>query len=111
MPIGYIHHQQLGGTMRGLIFSIALLASTSALAESWVSTNRGGGEITLTDRVCRFKGKEYPKLREAYSWTNSIVVEGCWSLLDDMVHVIWFEPDGGHDKRVYPPQGFVKKSN
>lgn len=97
--------------MRGLIFSIALLASANALAESWVSTNKGGGEITLTDRVCRHQGKDYPNLREAYSWTNSIVVEGCWTLLDNNVHVIWFEPNGRHDKRVYSPNGFVKKSD
>ncbi len=97
--------------MRGLILALLLFTGSQAHAETWVSVNKGGGEITLTDRVCKNNGKEYPKLREAYSWTQSIVIEGCWALIDGNVHVIWFEPSGGADKRIYPPQGFMKKSD
>ncbi len=97
--------------MRGFILALLLCTSSLTYAESWVSVNKGGGEITLTDRVCRYSGKEYPNLREAYSWTRSLVVEGCWHLLDGNVHVIWFEPGGGYDKRIYSPQGFMKKSD
>jgi len=97
--------------MRGLILALLLCTSSQAHAETWVSVNKGGGEITLTDRICRYSGKEYSNLREAYSWTRSLVVEGCWHFLDGNVHVIWFEPGGGYDKRIYSPQGFMKKSD
>lgn len=91
--------------MRGLIFSIALLASTSSLAQVYVMPNEGGGEITLTSRPCEHKGKNYPSLKEAYTWSNQLYVNGCWAVIDGNVHIIWNIGDRS-ERRVYSINSF-----
>lgn len=65
---------------------IAALATTPVMADSWAMQNQGGGEIVITDRPC----PGYPKLLSAYNYVSSgKTAKGCWTVIDNMVHVIW----------------------
>lgn len=78
---------------------IAALAAAPAMADSWVMNNNGGGQIVLTDRGC----PGYKKLLEAYTYTGNAYIEGCWTVIDNKVHVIW----NGKDRRVYDLSDFT----
>ena len=76
-----------------------LFISSSAMADTWVMNNNGGGQIVLTDRLC----KGYKHLYYAYTHTPQAYFDGCWALLDGKVHVVW----EGKDRRVYNLNDFV----
>lgn len=88
---------------------LSLSVATSVRAETWVMPNQGGGEITLTAKQCTADNGAYPSLRHAYSWTNKIYFEGCWSVIDGNVHIVWVFKDGSRERRVYPVDAFNKK--
>lgn len=76
-----------------------------------VSPNEDGGQITLTMRDCVTDGKnftqEYPTLRQAYTFgTKTPYLEGCWTLIDGNVHVVYFH---NNTRRVYPLSGFTRR--
>ena len=65
---------------------IAALVAAPAFADSWAMPNQAGGEIVLTDRKC----PGYPKLLEAYNYSGGGKSQsGCWTVIDNMVHVVW----------------------
>lgn len=76
-----------------------------------VAPNNDGGEIVLTTRDCETDGinytRQYPHLRQAYTYgERSQYSEGCWTVIDGMVHVLYFK---GNSRRVYPLDGFRKR--
>lgn len=90
-----------------------LMTGCAAKADSnvLVSPNNDGGEIVLTMRDCETDGinytKKYPHLRQAYTYgERSRYSEGCWTIIDGMVHVLYFN---GNSRRVYPLDGFTRR--
>ena len=57
-------------------------------------------DVVLTDRKC----KGYPGLNEAYTYTNSVYLDGCWTVIDGKVHVAWGKNQG---RKVYEINDFV----
>ena len=84
--------------MKKLLISL-LLVSCSAMADTWVMNNNGGGQIVLTDRLC--KGMKYTYY--AYTHTPQTFNDGCWALLDGKIHVVW----DNNQRRVYNLNDFV----
>jgi hypothetical protein len=95
--------------MKVLIAGLLLLPCI-AFAESWSMKNKNGGEIVITDRECRHNGKTYSLLRQAYSYWNGGLLEGCWTIQDNVVKIIW-NVTGGAETRVYEFGDFSKKSD
>ena len=95
--------------MKKLIVGLLMLPCI-ALADSWSLPNKNGGEIVISDRDCRYNGKNYSPLKQAYSYWSSGYLEGCWTIEDGMVKIIWKNPDGSADTRMYPLQNFSQKS-
>lgn len=100
-----------------LCFSVAVCLSgcvtrpVKASGPVLVSPNNDGGEITLTMRDCEYKGvnytQQYPNLRQAYTYGNKTpYLEGCWTLIDGNVHLIYFH---NNTRRVYPLDGFQRR--
>ena len=82
---------------------IAALVAAPAMADSWAIVNKNGGEIVITDRVC----KGYKNLRFGYSYAEAgKTLNGCWTIIDDRVHFIY---DDG-TVYTYPVSSFYKKS-
>lgn len=96
--------------MKKMLASLLLCLSAHASAETWVMPNQGGGEITLSSNQCKADNGAYPSLKHAYSWTRDIYFEGCWSVVDGNVHIVWVFKDGSRDRRVYPVSSFNKKT-
>ena len=90
--------------MVGLLFVPCMV-----LADSWSMPNKSGGEIVITDRECRHNGKSYSGLNQAYAYSNGSYTEGCWTVQDDMIKIIW-SIAGGVETRVYDPKEFGLKS-
>ena len=89
--------------MKKLIL-IAALAAAPAFADSWAMPNRAGGEIVLTDRKC----PGYKSLLQAYNYSDTGSSQtGCWTVIDDMVHVVW---DDSKRRYTYPLDNFYVKS-
>jgi hypothetical protein len=95
--------------MKKLLVALGLILSLNAYAESWVMPNQGGGEITLTDRQCDADNGAYPALKKAYSWTNKIYFDGCWTVIDGNIHVVWMLPNGTRPRNVYPIGSFTRR--
>lgn len=94
--------------MRKLIAGLLIIPSM-ALADSWSMPNKSGGEIVITDRECRHNGKPFSTLNQAYAYSNGSYTEGCWTVQDDMIKIIW-NIVGGPETRVYDPKEFTLKS-
>ena len=77
-----------------------LFISSSAMADTWVMPNNGGGQVVLTDRHC----VGYKNLYYAYTYTDRVYLDGCWALIDGKVHVAWEKNQG---RRVYNMNDFV----
>lgn len=92
------------------LLATLLFVPCIALAEAWSLPNKSGGEIVISDRECRYNGKSYAPLRQAYSYWNGGYLEGCWTVEDGMVKIIWKNNDGSADTRVYPLNQFTQKS-
>ena len=95
--------------MKKLLFVLGLVLALNANAESWVMPNEGGGEITLTSSTCTADNGAYPALKKAYAWTNKIYFEGCWTVIDGNVHVVWMAPNGSRPRNVYPISSFTRR--
>lgn len=93
----------------GAFFVLTL--SFAANAESWYMPNKGNGEITLTKEACYADNQEYKSLSKAYTWTNQIYLEGCWTVIDGNVHIIWVSKDGSRERRVYNITSFIRRAN
>ena len=88
--------------MKKLLLLAALVAAP-VMADSWAIQNKAGGEIVLTDRKC----PSSPTILRAYYYTSTGQVrEGCWTVLDEQVRVIW--EDGS--QYIYPINDFYVKS-
>lgn len=89
-----------------------LMVPSIALANSFSMKNQNGGEIVITDRVCTYKGTSYEHLRHAYSYWNGGYIEGCWTVTDNMVRIIWLLDHGEPEKnqRYYNFSDFSRKS-
>ncbi len=85
--------------MKKLLLAL-LLVSGSVMADTWVMPNNGGGQVVLTDRLC----KGYKSIYYAYSYTDKVYLDGCWGLVDGKVHVAW---EKGQGRRVYNMNDFV----
>ena len=94
--------------MKKLLLALALLTGV-AQAQTYVMPNNGGGEITLTTQTCKADNGAYTQLKHAYTWSNSVYMEGCWALIDGNVHITWLHSDGTRARRVYDPKYFTKK--
>lgn len=81
---------------------IAALAATPVMADSWVMPNQGGGQVVLTDRPC----PGYKNLSAAYTYTGKIYIDGCWTIIDNKIHVVW----NGTDRRVYDISDFTQNT-
>ena len=77
-----------------------LFVSSSVIADTWVMPNQGGGQVVLTDRKCQ----GYKSLFYAYTYTENVFLDGCWTVLDNKVHVVWDKKQG---RRVYNLNDFV----
>jgi len=82
------------------IVAVLCAVSLNAMADTWVMPNNGGGQVVLTDRLC----KGYKNLYQAYTYTNQVYIDGCWALVDGKVHVAW---DKNNGRRVYEMNDFV----
>lgn len=89
--------------MKALLAVLLASISITALADSWAMPNKAGGEIIITTRDCpKQKG-----LLRAYNYgSGGKLMEGCWTVLDERVHVIW--EDGS--RYTYPLESFYVKS-
>ena len=94
-----------------LLILLTTLCIAPVSAQTLVMPNTGGGEITLTNRVCKVNGKQYDNLKLAYSWTREIYFEGCWALIDSNIHVQWVFDSGRTERRVYPIGSFSLKES
>lgn len=89
--------------MKKLLLIAALIAAP-AFADSWAMPNKAGGEIVLTDRKC----PGYPNLLEAYNYgSEGRSMTGCWTVIDNMVHVVWSDSSARY---TYPLENFYVKS-
>lgn len=85
---------------------LALVASP-ALAQVFVMPNKGGGEITLTNRPCVINSQTIDGLREGYTWSPSTPYQkACWTIVDGMVHVLYLD---SNTRRVYAIEDFQRK--
>lgn len=91
----------------GLLLSVA----TAVKAETWVLPNTSGGEITLTSQACKVDNGRYESLKHAYTWTHEAYVEGCWTVVDGNVHIVWIMSNGTRERRVYSLGSFSKKGS
>ena len=86
--------------MKRLLIAVLAVLSLSANADTWVMANNGGGQIVLTDRLCQ----GYKYLYYAYTHTPQAYLDGCWTLMDGKVHVVWEK----NQHRVYEMNDFVQ---
>jgi hypothetical protein len=91
--------------MKRLLAVLLASVSLTALADTFAMPNQAGGEIVLSDRAC--SDKKGKGLSEAYNYSSGgRYMEGCWTVIDGMVHVVWF--DG--TRYTYSIDSFYKKS-
>lgn len=93
--------------MTSLLAVIACALSTATSAQTLRLNNESGGEIVLTKRTCKVKGQDFSPLLAAYGYSGkggSLL--GCWYIQDDLINVLWFNPNGTTDLSIYPPENF-----
>lgn len=89
--------------MKALLAVLLASISITALADSYAMPNKAGGEIVITTREC----PKEKRLLRAYNYeSGGKVMEGCWTVLDERVHVVW--SDG--TRYTYPLDAFYIKS-
>ena len=88
--------------------AVLLMAGCAVAQDIFVMPNKGGGEIVLTGRVCKFESKTYDHLREAYSHFPDGVLQGCWHIKDGMIEVIW-NVRGNAERRMYNFNDFQQR--
>ena len=86
--------------MKKLLFGLVMLVSGYAIADTWVMGNQNGGQIVITDRLCT----GYKHIYQAYSYSDKGYLEGCWTLMDGKVHIVWSNNVG---RRVYEMNDFI----
>jgi hypothetical protein len=100
------------GKMKKLL--IALLVVSGVASAETVATlpNQAGGKIVLTDEVCKdpATGEIYTALRRSYNYSSSGgTSEGCWTLEDETIVVVWINSNGSRDRSRYPLSNFTIK--
>lgn len=96
--------------MRKLAMVLLLsLLSAHANAESIATMpNQGQGKIVLTNETCKVDGKTYSNLYRAYNYTvEGYGSEGCYTVEDETVVVIWKRSDGTAQKMRYSLDNFT----
>jgi hypothetical protein len=90
------------------LFALILGGPSMARAEAIASMpNKGGGKIVLTNEVCKYGEKTYPKLSRAYNYTDSgYGSDGCFYVEDETVVVIWNVNSEAKQMR-YPAENFT----
>lgn len=90
-------------------FAAIIHFTPNARAEAIASMpNKGGGKIVLTNEVCEINGKTYKTLNRAYNYTESgYGSDGCFTVEDETVLVIWKKEDGNPQKMRYPAENFT----
>lgn len=104
-----MHHFNKGYDMYKTLLAVCLAGLAGfANAESIASSpNDGNGKIVLTDEACIHKGKPYPPLKRAYTFTGKgNTFEGCYGVEDDTVVVVWILGNET-EKRRYPISNFT----
>lgn len=92
--------------MKKIIGLLAMAVAMDAGAVVMTLKNNAGGEVVISDRVCKLKDKEYPPLKEAYAYSSDgSTFNGCWTMKDGRVWVMYV----GGDERLYDPANFVVK--
>lgn len=94
--------------MKKLLYGLLMLPCISH-AITWSMPNQNGGEIVITDRDCMHDGKSYAPLKEAYSYSEGIYIEGCWTVQDGMIRVIW-NLKSGAKSLIYDMKDFTIKN-
>lgn len=97
--------------MKKLLLILGATLALNANAETWVLPNTSGGEITLTSQACKADNGQYASLKHAYTWTHEAYVEGCWTVVDGNVHIVWLMSSGKRERRVYSLSSFSKKGS
>ena len=88
----------------GCLLFVPILAQAGAIA---TMPNRAGGKIVLTDEACVHKGKTYDGLARAYNYsTEGYTTEGCFTVEDETVVVIWND-GSANSKMRYPAENFT----
>ena len=75
--------------------------------------NQAGGRIVLTDEICvdPVTKERYDSLKRAYNYGSSgNTSEGCFTIEDDSVVVIWVN-SSGRSKSRYPLENFTMNPN
>jgi len=99
--------------MKNLMWSLLLVAGVCNAEAIATMPNQGQGKIVLTNEVCKVDGKTYSTLHRAYNYTvEGYGSEGCYTVEDDTVVVIWRKSDGGSQRMRYSLDNFTltKKS-
>jgi len=95
----------------GLVVVWMIAYAAAVKAETWIMPNIANGEITLTGQQCKAENGLYTSLKHAYTWTDKAYVEGCWTIVDGNVHVVWLLGGNLKERRVYKPTDFIKKGS
>lgn len=70
---------------------IALLLPTLVIGEVIATMpNKAGGKLVLTNEICKHKETVYEELSLIYGYTKEgYVIEGCYTIEDKMILVVW----------------------
>lgn len=91
--------------MNKLLLTLLATASLNANAEAWITGNKAGGEIVITDNVCILNGETYNALKQSYARNSSgMSIDGCWYYDNGTVHMVYEDKT----KYAYPVSGFRK---
>jgi hypothetical protein len=85
--------------MNKLLIALLLVSSAANAEVLFQLTNKAGGQIVLTDELCKNK-----KNKLAYSTSNGMTtLLGCWTADDSFIHINWYDSD----LRSYSYDGWV----
>ena len=88
--------------MKKILLALLIIFSYNSHADTWTTTNDGGGQIVLTQTVC----SQNKNTSVVFSQLNNAkTMFGCWFVTDGFVMVTW--SDG--DIRSYPIEIFTLK--
>jgi len=99
--------------MKNLLWGLMLVAGVCQADTLASMPNQGGGKIVLTDDKCVVGGKNYPTLNRAYNYTSEgYTMDGCYTVEDSTVVVVWELANGDGKKMRYSISNFtlIKKS-
>ena len=91
--------------MKKLAFAVLSMLSVNTFADSFFMPNKDGGEIVITTNACIVGKEEIKGALEAYAFSPSAFVKGCWFIKEGDVMVIY---ETG-ETRVYKMEQFQVK--